>query len=269
MQPRLRGQDVPALLARPTLLARRGAICRRGPDGGGDHAPFPQARQVQEVEGGDRGAGAVGRHAGEQASLHGERDQPQLLQDVVRQPRVGQVVAHEPLRVLRKAALYLGGVIGGDEDLALAQDMAGGALQAVARQPQRDRPQQANAVQHGAARYEHRVAGPARAAGPLAELPRRTAHRQRHAGGSRPAKQHRHVEVDDVPAGHHVGVDRADPPTEGDQQPRLVRARHGAAGTGGAGRLVRAPQQHLLRSAAPQRHRVDALRLGIGLDVDR
>ena len=266
VQPRLRGQDVPALLALPAL---GGILVMRDPDGGGHHAPFPQARQVQEVEGGDGGAGAVGRHAGEQAALHGERHQLQLLQDVEGEARVGEVVPHEPLRIPRKGALDLGGVVDGGERLALAQDVAGGGLQAVVRQPQPDGAQQADAVQHRPPRDEDRVAEPAGAAVALAELPGRAAQLQRHAGGRRPPNQDRDVEVDDAPTGQHVGIELADSPAEEGQQLRLVRARGRAARAGGAGILVRTPQQHLLSSAAPQRHGVDLLRLGIGLQVQR
>ena len=85
VQPRLRGQDVPALL---TLRSLRAVLAMRDPDGGGHHAPLPQAGQVQEVEGSDGRAGAVGRRTGEQAALHREGHQLQLLQDVEGEPRV-------------------------------------------------------------------------------------------------------------------------------------------------------------------------------------
>ena len=265
MQPRLRWQDVPALLA---LRCRRAVFALRDADGRGHHAPFPQARQVQVVEGGDGGAGAVGRHAGEQAALHGERHQLQLLQDVEGEPRVGEVVLHEALRILLEGPLDLGGVIGGVEGLALAQDVAGGGLQAVVRQAQPDRAQQADAVEHRPARDEHRIAEPALTAAALAELARRPAQLQRHAGRGRPPDQHRHVEVDDAPAGQHVGIELADPPAEDGEQLPFVRARCRAARACGARGRVRTPQQHLARSASPERHRVELLPLGVCLDVE-
>ena len=240
----------------------------RDPDGGGHDAALAQARQVQVVEGGDGGAGAVGRHAGEQAALHGERHQLQLLQDVEGEPRVGEVVPHEALGILLERALDLGGVIGGVEGLALAQDVARGGLQAVVRQAHPDRAQQSDAVEHRPSRDEYRVAEPARTAAALAELAGRAAQLQRHAGRRRQADQHRHVEVDDAPARQHVGVELADPPAEEGEQLPLVRARRRAGRAGGARGLVRTPEQHLPGSTSPQRHRVELLRLGIRLDVE-
>ena len=257
---------MPTLLALPPL---RGIFVVGDPDGGGHHAPLPQTRQVQEVEGGDGSAGAVRGHAGEQAALHGERHQLELVQDVEGEARVGEVVLHEPLRIPRIGALDLGGVIDGSERLALAQDVAGGGFQAVVRQPQPHGAQQADAVQHRPPRDEDGVAEPARTAVALAEFPGRAAQLQRHAGGGRPSNQHRHVEVDDAPTGQHVGIELADPPAEEGQQLRLVRARRRATRAGGARVLVRTPQQHLLSPTAPQRHGIDVLRLGIGLQVQR
>ena len=163
--------------------------------------------------------------------------------------------------------LDLGGVIGGVEGLALAQDVARGGLQAVVRQAHPDRAQQSDAVEHRPSRDEYRVAEPAGAAA-LAELARRAAQLQRHAGRRRKADQHRHVEVDDAPARQHVGVELADPPAEEGEQLPLVRARRRAGRAGGARGLVRTPEQHLPRPTSPERHRVELLRLGIGLDVE-
>ena len=235
------------------------------------HPALPQARQVEEVERGDGGSHPVRRHPGERAALHGEGHQLQLLQDVERQARVGQIVlhearriigkgAHDPVRMARTAAA---------QGLALAENLLRRGLQAVTLQPHRHRAQQANAIQHDPPGNEDGI-GESAPAAPLALAQRagRAAPLQRRAGRRRAADQHRHVEVDDVPAGHHVGIQGADAPPQGGQQLRFAGARRGRRGTGRARPLVGAPQQHFPRPAAPQRHRQQPL-VGAGLDVQR
>ena len=246
-----------------------------------------QLRQVEKVERRDRRADPVGRHAGQRAALGGERYQLQLVQDVDHQPGIGEVVLHEPFRVMAVGIHDLRHVIDAAERLALAENLPRRVFQGVAVQAVGDRAQQADAVQHHPPRDEDRIAEPAPARAPrarttgltrvrplpsaaaLTNRPRGAAQFQGHLQLGRPADQHRHVEVDDVPAGHHVGVEGTHPPAQGRQQIRLAGTRHGSGRAGGARRGVRAQQQHLARAAPPQRHRQQALRLGVGLDVER
>ena len=257
------------------VAALHGGLCgglfRFRAHGRRHHAPRPQAREIEEVERGDGGSHAVRRHPGEVAALHGKGHQIQLLQDVEHQARVGQVVLHEalgivgervhdPLRVAGSAAA---------QGLALAQNLPGRDLQGVALQAHVHRAQQADAVQHHPSRDEDGIGEAAPPAAALAQCAGGAAPLQRHPGRRRAPDQHRHVEVDDVPAGHHVGVQLADAPVQGGQQLGFAGARRGSGRAGGAGPGIGAPQEHFARAAAPERDREQALRLRVGLDVQR
>ena len=99
----------------------------------------------------------------------------------------------------------------------------------------------------------------AQAAGSAAEL-------QRDVQALGDAGQHGEVEVDDVPAREHVGIQLAHAPREAGQQLPLRTERARLLRTGPA---LRRQEQHLGRAAAVEPDREEPPRRRIGLDVER
>lgn len=91
------------------------------------------------------------------------------------------------------------------------------------------------------------------------DLPELTLHAQRRAA----PREHAQVEVDDVPAEQHVGIELAHAPHDALEQPALVGVADGAFD------LALRDEVRLLDAAADERHRVDAARVGRRLDVER
>ena len=77
--------------------------------------------------------------------------------------------------------------------------------------------------------------------------------------------EHAQIEVDDVPAGEHVGIERSDARGEGLERGALGRA---AAGALGHRPVAAVDDEHLVDAGREQRNRQQPLALGIRLDVE-
>jgi hypothetical protein len=231
------------------------------------HDPAPAERaEVEEVEGGDRGGDAVERQPGQPAALDGELHEPQLLEDLEREPRVGAVVLDEAHPVLPEEAQDLLRLPGAFDRLAFAEHLARDRVEALLLQADEGAAQQLHAVEHdaaGHARLQRAARGLERA---QPQRPRAAPQLERDAASRRDPRQHGQVEVDHVPAGEHVGVQLPHARREPGEQRGLAREGPGVAGAGPA---LGRQQQHLGDAAAVQRHREQPVRRRVGLDVER
>ena len=220
-----------------------GVHTRRG------EAALAQLGQIQAIERGDARADAVEWHAREQAALHGERHEALALEDVEHEARVFAVVGDQRGGILAVHARDLGGGIrDGSDPLAAAEQLLRDRAEAIVVEAQ--------SVAHERETVEHDTSGHdrarlARESELLLEqhLARDTAELERHAQRPAALRPEPQVEVDDVPARDHVGVDLADPPRGRCEQRALVGVRD--------------------RAVADQRDRPDLACARLGLEVDR
>ena len=102
----------------------------------------------------------------------------------------------------------IGAIMPGHE-LALTQNLARDEVQGVLVHANERAAQQLNSVQNDAPGNTRLGGCPARARGLQAHRPRPAAKLQRHAVTLGQARQDRQIEVDDIPAGQHIGIELA------------------------------------------------------------
>ena len=172
-----------------------------------DAAPL-ELREIQKVEGRDACRNAVGRHAGQAAPRECERHEVELLDDLIREPRVGARVFGERREIVRVVVLDLRDPVAGvaDECLAFAEHFTCNRVERIIVHAHERAPQEVDAVEHDAA-GDRRLAAAEVALG-LAEPQRAVvaAKAQRVAEARRDPLQDGEIEVDRVPAGQYVGV---------------------------------------------------------------
>ncbi len=188
VEPGQRLEDVSARL-------RLGRVARE-PHAGRDDAARSEPRQVQEVEGGDRGRHAVERHPGEAAALDGELDEPQPLEHLERQARVGTVVLDQALTVLLEQQQDRVRAAVARERLALAQHRARDRVEPVVVHAHEGAAQELDAVEHHAPGHARLARGARCPAGAGAARPGRARARAARAraprsGRARPGRSPR------------------------------------------------------------------------------
>ena len=240
--------DVTARLRLARRLAR--ADARR------DDAAAAQLGQVAEVEGGDRRADPVERHAREQAALHRQLQHAQPLQDLERETCVGAVVLDEPGAVLAVQPEHLEGALAARQAravdrLALAQHRPRDRVEPVVLHADEGAAQQPDAVEHHPPRDRRLLLAARSAICPQAQAARPASELQGDADAPGDAQQHRQVEVDHVPAGEDVRIRGAHAPA---RTPGAARARWRTPPRRGAARRQAA------RAAAPGTLRTRAAR---------
>ena len=204
-------------------------------DAGRDHPPPPQLREVEEIEGGDRGGHAVEGHAGQAAPLDRELHEPQPLHDPEGEPGVGPVVLDEALPIFLEEAQDLSGAAVPGQELAFAQDLARDRVQAVVLHAHEGAAQEEDAVEDDAARHACPARPAGREVGAQAQRPRASAELQGHAMPRGEPREDGQVEIDHVPAGEDVWVQLANAPAEGNEQLLLAREGDGALRVAPAG----------------------------------
>ena len=111
----------------------------------------PEWAEVKRVDRRDRGAHAVELHAGQQAPLDRQLDEPRLGKDIEDQPDVLQVVGGEPGPVAPVECLDLATPTFGPEQLAASEQGLRGGLQTVVVEPDEGAPQQRQTVENDTA----------------------------------------------------------------------------------------------------------------------
>ena len=194
-------------------------------DAGSDHAAAVQRADVEEIERRDAAPGPFQGQAGQQAPAQGQRDQSFFVQDIAHQARVFQAVFAEGRAIFGvRAEDDLGHVLirCGLQALAAAQHGAGHGVQAKIVVFLQGGAHQVQGVENLAAIDHHAAAAPH-----LAFLKPGTvvgaAQIVRQIVSRAALLEHHQIEVDQVPAGEHVGVDQAHARGQGLEQARFVR----------------------------------------------
>ena len=149
--------------------------------------------------------------------------------------------------------------------LALAEHLARDAVERVVVEAQEGAAHQVHAVEDEAAGNGRLAAAEPAAGRPKAHRPRVAAELERRPRAAGDAVEHLEVEVDDVPAGQHVGVELADAGGEGVEGLALAGAADGAVGQGAPGGV---DDVHLVGARAVERDGEEAPAGGVGLDVE-
>ena len=231
-----------------------------------------QRRQVQEVEGCNACRNPVRRHACQAAARQGKGNEVEFLDDFEREARIRSCVLGECREVVAVAGQDVVCAIacrvldpGTERHLPFAEYLAGHAVERIIVEPLKGAAQEIHAVEHEAT---------GNGGLPTAEIPASRTHAhgsgvapemQRDAGSPGDSREHVEVEVDHVPAGQHVGVDRADAVDEGGEgfafRGKGVRPLgHVAAGF--------IDDQHLVNALPVQGNGEQASRRRVGLDVE-
>ena len=237
------------------------------PHARGDDVCALELGQIEEVEGGDAGRDPIGRHARELAAGEGELDEAQLLDDPQGEARIRAGIEREGRQIVLVVVENLRQAVtrGGRHGLAFPEHFARHGIERIIVHADECTAQQVDAVEHETPRDARLAAaeiafGLADAHGPLvsAEL-----ERVAHAG--RDPLEHGEIEIDEIPAGEHVRIERSNSRGE-----RLERGGLGRAALGALGHrpVAAVDDEHLIAAQAEQRYRQQTLALRIRLDVE-
>ncbi len=238
------------------------------PHARGDEVDALELGQIEEVEGGDARRDAVRGHARELAAGEGELDEAQFLRDAegesgirARIQREGRQIVLVVVDDFRQAVTRRRA-----HRLAFAEHFARDRIERIVIHADERAAQQVDAVEHQTARDARLAAAEIALGFADSRRPRASTELERVAHTGRNPLEHAEIEIDEIPTGEHVRIERSHPGGERLERVGLGRAAHG---TLGARPVVWIDDEHLIAPQAVQRYRQETLRLRIGLDVER